>query len=135
LTGIFGWSGMSGVGISFGADRIYDVLEHFDAFPSDLEVATDVLVCRLDEDDAAVENDLATLRAFRTAGWNSELYPEATKLKKQLKFAADRHIPWVVICGESEREQGMITLRNMASGEQSILTLQSAIQAVETDRA
>jgi histidyl-tRNA synthetase len=135
LTGIFGWSGMSGVGISFGADRIYDVLEHFDAFPADLEVATDVLVCRLDEDEVAVENDLATLRAFRTAGWNSELYPEATKLKKQLKFAADRHIPWVVLCGESEREQGMITLRNMASGEQSILTLQSAIQAFETDRA
>lgn len=131
LTGIFGWSGMSGVGISFGADRIYDVLEHFDAFPTDLDVSTDVLVCRLDGDDAATSNDLASLRALRAAGWKAELYPEATKLKKQLKFAADRFIPWVILCGETERAAGSVTLRNMATGEQTILSIDAAIAAMK----
>lgn len=135
LTGIFGWEGMSGVGISFGADRIYDVLEHFEAFPADLAVATDVLVCRLDADDLATSNDLKTLRALRSAGWNAELYPDAAKLKKQLKFAADRSIPWVVLCGESERASGAVTLRNMATGEQAVLPIDEVIASIGAGKA
>lgn len=127
LTGIFGWPGMSGVGISFGADRIYDVLEHFGKFPTDLEATTDVLVCRLDADAQATKSDLVTLRACRQSGLKAEMYPDAAKLKKQLKFASDRSIPWVVLCGAMEREKGILTLRNMRNGEQHELELTDAI--------
>lgn len=132
LTGIFGWPGMSGVGISFGADRIYDVLSHFDAFPEGLEVSIDAMICRLDEDDAAVAHDLGALRLLRAAGLKAEMYPDAAKLKKQMKFAADRNVPWVMLSGTAEREQGKFTLKNMASGEQVVVDAAGAIDAIRS---
>ena len=116
LTGIFGMPGVSGVGISFGADRIYDVLEHFEAFPSDLETDLDVLVLHMGED--SVSHILDAARQCRAAGLRTELYPDAAKLKKQFKYADDRKAPHVLILGSDEVAAGQVTWRNMASGEQ-----------------
>jgi histidyl-tRNA synthetase len=116
LTGIFGLKGLSGVGISFGADRIYDVMEHFELFPTNADVSTEVLIVNF---DAATEaDDLALAENLRSAGLRCELYPEPTKLKKQLKYANDKQIPFVVMAGDEERAKGVVTLKNMQSGEQ-----------------
>lgn len=131
LTGIFGWSGMSGVGISFGADRIYDVLEHFGRFPEDLAISSEVLVCRMDAGEEATDYDLKALRSFRSAGVKSEMYPDAAKLKKQLKFASDRAIPFVVLAGDEERTASEVTLRDMTTGEQHRLPVEAAVARVQ----
>lgn len=130
LTGIFGWSGMSGVGISFGADRIYDVLEHFGRFPEDLAISSEVIVCRMDAGEEAIDYDLKALRLFRSAGVKCEMYPEAAKLKKQLKFASDRAIPFVVLAGDEERMASEVTLRDMTTGEQHRLSVEAAVARV-----
>ena len=119
LTGIFGLKGLSGVGISFGADRIYDVMEHFELFPTNADVSTEVLIVNF---EAATEGeDLALAEALRSAGIRCELYPEPAKLKKQMKYANDKHIPYVVLAGEEERAKGVVTLKNMISGDQQEL--------------
>ena len=116
LTGIFGMPGVSGVGISFGADRIYDVLEHFDAFPPNLATDLDVLVLHMGEE--SLEAMLKAARRCREQGLRTEVYPDAAKLKKQFKYADDRQVPYVLVLGSDEVEAGTCTLRDMRSGEQ-----------------
>ena len=116
LTGIFGMPGVSGVGISFGADRIYDVLEHFGAFPPDLATDLDVLVLHMGEE--SLEAMLKAARRCREQGLRTEVYPDAAKLKKQFKYADDRQVPYVLVLGSDEVEAGTCTLRDMRSGEQ-----------------
>lgn len=121
LTGIFGWSGMSGVGISFGADRIEDVLEHFDAFPESLDLTTNVLITLMDSEKVDEELELAAI--LRAEGYSVEVYPDAAKLKKQMKYANDRSIPFVILIGEEERAKSEATIKNMNTGEQQTLSL------------
>ena len=119
LTGIFGWKGMSGVGISFGADRIEDVLEHFSIFPDFLDRSTDVLIANMGEEYIETEINIAS--ELRSNGFSVEIYPDATKLKKQMKYADDKSIPYVVIIGEDERVDNMLTLKSMSDGAQNKL--------------
>lgn len=121
LTGIFGMPGVSGVGISFGADRIYDVLEHFDAFPDNLATDLDVLVLHMGED--TLGQVLQAAKQLRSGGHRTELYPDPAKLKKQFKYADDRGVPHVLIIGSDEAERGEATLRNMKTGGQSTGTV------------
>ena len=116
LTGIFGWEGMSGVGISFGADRIYDVLDHFDAFPASALTQAQVLIVQLDGEGR--EEGLRALRGLREAGVRSVLYPDIAKLKKQMKYASDLGVQFVLMAGEEERANGTWTVRNMKTGDQ-----------------
>ncbi|MDG2426409.1 MAG: histidine--tRNA ligase [Flavobacteriales bacterium] len=126
LTGIFGWKGVSGVGISFGADRIYDVLEHFDAFPDAAACATDVLVMHMG--DATLDASLDAAARLRSSGRVVEMYPDSAKLKKQFKYADDRGIAWAVVIGEDEWASKKLTLRNMRTSEQLTLELEEAIK-------
>ncbi|MEC7654553.1 MAG: histidine--tRNA ligase [Bacteroidota bacterium] len=119
LTGIFGWKGMSGVGISFGADRIEDVLEHFALFPEFLDKSTDVLIANMGEEELDLELKIAS--QLRSEGYSVELYPDSTKLKKQMKYADDKNIPFVVIIGEEERNSNKLTLKNMKDGGQKLV--------------
>ena len=128
LTGIFGMPGVSGVGISFGADRIYDVLEHFGAFPENLDVGLDVLVLHMG--DGTLEAVLASARACREAGLRTEVYPDAAKLKRQFKYADDRRVPHVIMIGSDEAAEGHVTLRDMASGDQQTAPLEDLIPAM-----
>jgi histidyl-tRNA synthetase len=128
LTGIFGWSGVSGVGISFGADRIYDVLEHFGVFPEEVTEGTRLLVVRVD--DRGLDAEWALVRAARAAGIPAELYPDVAKLKKPLKHANDRAIPFVALQGDSERAEGHWSLKSMETGEQLHLSLEEVIAQV-----
>ncbi|MDA0913219.1 MAG: histidine--tRNA ligase [Bacteroidetes bacterium] len=120
LTGIFGWEGMSGVGISFGADRIYDVLEHCNKFPTALASQSRLLIVQMDVEGEAYGLEL--LRFLRKEGYRVFMYPEVTKLKKQLKYADDAGISHVLIAGEDERNSGVWTVRNMVNGEQMQLS-------------
>ena len=126
LTGVFGWPDMSGVGISFGADRIYDVLEHFQCFPPESKGGSQLLILQMDED--GVEDALRLLQSARQSGIRSELYPDVAKLKKQMKHASDLGVAFVAMRGESERESGGWTLRNMESGEQSTVSAEQLVQ-------
>ena len=116
LTGIFGLPGVSGVGISFGADRIYDVLLELGRFPGEAETGTRVLFVNFGEKETAYI--LPVLTELRRAGIPSELYPDAVKMPKQMKHANARKIPFVVLAGESEIRAGTLTLKDMRSGEQ-----------------
>lgn len=120
LTDIFGLEGMSGVGISFGADRIYDVLAELDLFPQSLETATELMFVNFGEKEA---NGLIPLVAkLRKAGIPTELYPDSVKIKKQMSYANSNSIPFVALIGENERENSTITLKNMVTGEQHSLS-------------
>jgi histidyl-tRNA synthetase len=120
LTGIFGMDGLSGVGISFGADRIFDVLNYLDLYPVGSLQATQLLFVNF---GAKEESFLLPLLAqVRAAGIRTELYPEVTKLKKQMSYADAGNIPFVALVGEDEMTQGKVTLKNMQSGEQYLLT-------------
>ncbi|GAB4330827.1 MAG: histidine--tRNA ligase [Bacteroidales bacterium] len=116
LTGIFGLPGVSGVGISFGADRIYDVLEQLNRFPQQTGRTTRVLFVNFGPAEA--DYILPLLNQLRQSGIAAELYPDAAKMKKQLSYANNKNIPWVVLAGEEEIKSGAITLKNMISGEQ-----------------
>lgn len=120
LTGIFGWEGMSGVGISFGADRIYDVLEHFACFPPESSVGVQLLILQMDE--KGVDEGLRLLTAVHGAGSRAMLYPDCVKLKKQMKYASDCGVLFVAMRGEAERESDSWTLRNMESGFQETVS-------------
>lgn len=130
LTGIFGWDGMSGVGVSFGADRIYDVLEHFDAFPTEAMVQPQVLIVQMDAEGRSAAVD--ALHALRGSGMRTVLYPEAAKLKKQLKHAAELGVSFVLLAGEDERAQNAWTVRNMETGEQTVASLSDAIGMIQS---
>ncbi len=116
LTGVFGMDGMSGVGISFGADRIYDVLNQLDLYPADSLQTTQVMFVNFGEKEAAYL--LPVMAQVRAAGIRAELYPEAAKMKKQMGYADAKKIPFVALVGENEMAEGTINLKNMQSGEQ-----------------
>ncbi len=118
LTGIFGLPGMSGVGISFGADRIYDVLQGLDKFPKEAIVGTKVLFSNMG--DAEVAYSLPIIANLRAQGVNCEIYPDKTKLKKQFDYAAKKNIPYFVIVGEQEIADGVVNIKNQITGEQII---------------
>ena len=120
LTGIFGLPGLSGVGISFGADRIYDVLNQLELYPADTDTGVELLFINFGAAEAARCLELA--RSARAVGISTEVYPDAAKMKKQMAYANARHIPFVALIGENELQQGLVTLKNMATGEQSQLT-------------
>ena len=116
LTGIFGLADMSGVGISFGADRIYDVLEGLGKFPSGLGSTASLLFANMDAASAGYAVRIAS--ALRSEGVSCEVYPDSSKLKKQFDYAAKKGIPFISICGESEVAAGKVNVKNLASGEQ-----------------
>jgi len=121
LTGIFGLNGMSGVGISFGADRIYDVLEEAGLFPADATQSTKVLIVNFGGEDIAY--GLEILRTLRRNNVYAELYPDATKMKKQMGYADSRNIPYVILAGSDERNVREVTLKNMSDGTQQKIKL------------
>jgi histidyl-tRNA synthetase len=128
LTGIFGMPHVSGVGISFGADRIYDVLSHFDTFPKQVESSTKVLLINFGKGEEL--HCLGIVKKLREAGISSELYPEQEKIKKQFSYANSRNIPFVVVVGETEIANNTIILKDMVSGEQQTLNSSELIGAL-----
>lgn len=129
LTGIFGLPGLSGVGISFGADRIYDVCEQLALFPAAVESALDVLVVNFGDSD--LDYALAVAAQLRAAGLATELYPDPAKMKKQLQYADRRGARFVLLCGENERNANQVTLKDMAKQQQTTLPLDQAIAAIQ----
>ncbi len=129
LTGIFGLKNMSGVGISFGADRIYDVMNELALFPETLGAGTQVLFINFG--DKEEEYVLPILQELRELGIRSELYPDTAKMKKQMKYADQKQIPFVVLVGEEEMKEGNLGLKNMNSGEQTKVNLQQLIEIVK----
>ena len=128
LTGVFGMDGMSGVGISFGADRIYDVLSQLDLYPKEAVNGTQLLFVNFGEAEAAYV--LPILSQARAAGIRAEIYPDAAKMKKQMSYANAKMVPFVAIVGENEMKEGKVTLKNMASGEQSLVTPDELVAAI-----
>ena len=120
LTGIFGTPGLSGVGISFGADRIYDVLNTLDLYPKDSINATQLLFINFGEKETAYCLPLVT--KARQAGIRTEMFPDAAKMKKQMNYANAKQIPFVVLAGENEMNEGKVTLKNMITGEQQMVS-------------
>ena len=128
LTGIFGMPGLSGVGISFGADRIYDVLNQLELYPKDSVQATQLLFINFGEQETAY--CLPILNKVRAKGVRAEIYPDSTKMKKQMAYANAKQIPFVALAGESEIAQGKVTLKNMETGEQQLVTTEELIEKV-----
>ena len=126
LTGNFGLKGVSGVGVSFGADRIYDCLEELDLFPKENEQSLKLLFVAFDAETHRFA--FKCLNETRAAGINSEIYPDATKLKKQMDYANRRGVPYVCLIGSDEMESGVLTLKNMVTGEQEKLGLPKIIE-------
>ncbi len=120
LTGIFGMPGLSGVGISFGVDRIYDVLNALDLYPKDSLQTTQVLFINFGEKETAY--CLPIVNKVRAQGIRAEIYPDGAKMKKQMSYANAKQIPFVVLAGESEMEAGKVTLKNMETGEQVLVS-------------
>jgi len=128
LTGVFGMPGVSGVGVSFGADRIYDVMSRLDLFPGETLSSTRLLFVNFGEErEGYILNMLSRLRK---EGIASELYPDAAKLRKQLSYANNKNIPFVALIGEEEMKKGMITLKNMLSGKQEEVSLEEMISEI-----
>lgn len=119
LTGIFGMPGISGVGISFGADRIYDVLNQLELYPEEVTTATQILFINFGEKET--EYCLPILSELRAAGIRAEIYPDAAKMKKQMQYANVKAVPFVALVGENEMSAGMVTLKNMTTGEQQMV--------------
>ncbi len=130
LTGIFGMPGLSGVGISFGVDRIYDVLDALDLYPKDSLQTTQVLFINFG--DAETAYCLPAVARLRQTGIRTEYYPDAVKMKKQMSYANAKQIPFVVLAGESEMAEGKFTLKNMATGEQQMLTVEEIIGKINS---
>ncbi|MDR3252622.1 MAG: histidine--tRNA ligase [Tannerella sp.] len=132
LTGVFGLEGVSGVGISFGADRIYDVLNQLNLYPEDSLNTTQLLFVNFG--DKEITALLPLVARVRKAGVAAEIYPEAAKLKKQFAYADDKKIPFVAIAGENEINEGKITVKNMATGEQILYTTDDFTAQYDTDK-
>ncbi|MCE7064670.1 histidine--tRNA ligase [Dyadobacter sp. CY326] len=128
LTGTFGVPGISGVGISLGVDRIYDVMEELNLFPENQKTATKAMISNFDRD--AFRFGLSVLPKLREAGINAEIYPDAVKLKKQLDYADRKNIPYVILIGSEEMQSGLLTLKNMKTGEQQKLNATDIIQTI-----
>lgn len=128
LTGVFGMPGVSGVGISFGADRIFDVLNQLDLYPKEAVNGTQLLFVNFGPAESVY--CLPVLTKARKAGIRAEIYPDSAKMKKQMSYANAKGIPFVAIAGENEMQEGKFTLKNMVTGEQSLLTAEELITAV-----
>ncbi len=128
LTGVFGLDGISGVGISFGADRIYDVLAALDLFPADTTAASRVLFANFGDAEAA--SSLAIIKELRAQGIAAEIYPDAAKMKKQISYANAMGVPFFAIIGESELADGTVTLKNMTEGTQTTLAADKLAEAL-----
>ena len=128
LTGIFGMPGLSGVGISFGADRIYDVLNQLDLYPQTVTSQTQLLFINFGEAEAAY--CLPILAKARQAGIRCEIYPDAVKMKKQMQYANQKQVPFVALVGENEMKEGKLTLKNMETGQQQLLTPEELLQQI-----
>ncbi len=129
LTGVFGLQGVSGVGISFGADRIYDVMNTLNLYPEELQQSTAVMFTNFGPSEAACA--LKMVRLIRKAGIAAEVYPDSSKIQKQMKYANASQVPFVAIIGESEMAEGKLTLKNMKTGEQQLLTVEEAINVIK----
>ena len=121
LTAGFGMKNMSGVGISFGFDRIYLVLEELDLFPASVQAQSQILFLNFGDSTALKSNQL--IASLRENGLRAEFYPDAVKMKKQLSYANQKHIPWVVLLGEEELSREEVVIKNMKSGEQFVQPL------------
>lgn len=128
LTGIFGMPGLSGVGISFGADRIYDVLNTLDLYPKDAVNATQLLFINFGDKETAY--CMPAVAKARVAGIRTEMYPDSAKMKKQMSYANAKHIPFVALAGENEMNEGKFTLKNMETGEQKLVSAEELIAEV-----
>ena len=128
LTGIFGMPGISGVGISFGVDRIFDVLNAFDCYPKDAVNGTQLLFINFGEKETAY--CLPLVAKAREAGIRTEIFPDAAKMKKQMTYANAKQIPFVALAGENEMTAGKVTLKNMLSGDQQLVTAEELISVV-----
>ena len=129
LTGVFGMPGLSGVGISFGADRIYDVLNTLDLYPAEATTSTQVMFINFGAAEAAAS--MKMMKELRSAGIACEIYPEAAKMKKQMAYANSASVPYVAMVGESEMQAGKMALKNMATGEQTLLTAVEAAALID----
>ena len=130
LTGIFGMPGISGVGISFGVDRIFDVLNALDCYPKDAVVGTQLLFINFGEKETAY--CLPAVAKAREAGIRTEIFPDATKMKKQMSYANAKQIPFVALAGENEMAEGKLTLKNMMNGEQQLVAIEQLIEIVNS---
>ncbi len=128
LTGIFGMPGLSGVGISFGADRIYDVLNTLDLYPKDAVNATQLLFINFGDKETAY--CMPAVAKARVAGIRTEMYPDSAKMKKQMSYANAKHIPFVALAGENEMNEGKFTLKNMETGEQKLVSAEDLFAEV-----
>lgn len=128
LTGIFGMPGLSGVGISFGADRIYDVLNQLELYPTDAMTGTQLLFINFGEKETAYCMPIA--RVAREAGIRTEVYPDSVKMKKQMAYANAKQIPFVALAGENEIAENKLTLKNMVTGEQKLVSQEELIAAI-----
>ncbi len=129
LTGMFGLKNLTGVGISFGADRIYDVLEELNLFPKDATIGTKVLICNFGAESESYSLNL--LKEVRNMGLSIELYPSNAKLKKQLSYADAKNIPYVVLIGETELASNQVALKNMKTGEQRVFSPQELLDFIK----
>ena len=129
LTGIFGMPGISGVGISFGIDRIFDVLNALDCYPKDAVIGTQLLFINFGEKETAY--CLPFVAQARAAGIRTEIFPDAAKMKKQMSYANAKEIPFVALAGENEMAQGKLTLKNMATGEQMLVSPEELIAQIK----
>ena len=129
LTGIFGMPGLSGVGISFGIDRIFDVLNALDCYPKDAVVGTQLLFINFGEKETAY--CLPFVAQARAAGIRTEIFPDVAKMKKQMSYANAKEIPFVALAGENEMAEGKLTLKNMATGEQALVSPEELIKEIK----
>jgi histidyl-tRNA synthetase len=129
LTGVFGLKGVSGVGISFGADRIFDVMEELKLFPQSASKGTQVLICYFDEESQ--QYALPLLKKLRDEKILAEIYPSVEKMKKQLKYANDKKLPYVIVVGENEMKSGRLAFKTMDSGEQREMSIEEIIAALK----
>lgn len=129
LTGVFGMAGVSGVGISFGADRIFDVLNQLDLYPKEAVNSTQLLFINFGEKEAAYS--LNILAKVRAEGIRAEIFPDSSKMKKQMSYANAKNIPFVALVGENEMNENKVTLKNMETGEQSLVSAEELIQTLK----
>ena len=129
LTGVFGMAGVSGVGISFGADRIFDVLNQLELYPKEAVNGTELLFINFGEKEAAFS--MGILSKVRAAGIRAEIFPDAAKMKKQMSYANTKNIPFVAIVGENEMNEGKAMLKNMETGEQNLVSAEELIATVK----
>jgi histidyl-tRNA synthetase len=129
LTGLFGMKGLSGVGISFGVDRIYDVLDDLQLFPETINTSSKVLLINFGGENEAYS--LQVLKQLRAASVAAEIYPDVAKFEKQMKYANKRNIPFVILLGEDERMAQMVSIKNFKTGTQETLTLPNVIQYLQ----